>query len=264
MISPGSSCPTGGPTDLIRQGAMPTGPELQIPPTLTLVTATTPSGAPGQGTIGGAVGQGTLSARGATVHHHGRSPSRVGLPTPRTNLQQHSLNMSIQPTGQQHSPNSILTTGVSAPASASSLAVTMAGKVLQETKPSITPMGLTHTFPNLTALANQSAMGPSPKKKVKVEEKAAATPEIANSRKLILDQRYREMVEMKENYIEYLTELFFLQSGCNMMDYLHWKKRPTPQLVHFLKSGNLDSDEEDDHGQERKINNEVSSSGLSE
>ncbi|XP_060081235.1 helicase domino-like isoform X1 [Ylistrum balloti] len=163
--------------------------------------------------------------------------------------------MSIQPTGQQQTPKTIVGAGVTAPTSATNL--TMVGKVLQETKPSITPLGLTHTFPNLTALANQSAMGPSPKKKVKVEEKAPATVEIANNRKLILDQKHREMIEIKENYIEYLTELFFLQNSGNMMDYHTWKKRPTPQLVHFLKSGNLDSDEEDDHGQERKINNEV-------
>ncbi|OWF46679.1 helicase domino-like isoform X2 [Mizuhopecten yessoensis] len=252
VISPGVSRPVTGPfpggatTALIRQaGATPSGPELQVPPTLTLVTATTPSGAPGVG---------TLSASGATVHHHGLSPSRGAPPTPRANLQQPSLNMSIQPTGQQQTPKTIVAAGVAAPTSVTNLVV---GKVLQETKPSITPLGLTHTFPNLTALANQSAMGPSPKKKVKVEEKAPATAEIANNRKLILDQKHREMIEIKENYIEYLTELFFLQNSGNMMDYHTWKKRPTPQLVHFLKSGNLDSDEEDDHGQERKINNEV-------
>ncbi|XP_069134718.1 helicase domino-like isoform X2 [Argopecten irradians] len=241
------SFPGGATTTLIRQtSATPSGPEMQIPPTLTLVTATTPSGAPGVG---------TLSASGATVHHHGLSPSRGTPPTPRANLQQPSLNMSVQPTGQQQTPKTNVGAGATAPASATNLAVV--GKVLQETKPSITPLGLTHTFPNLTALANQSAMGPSPKKKVKVEEKAPATAEIANSRKLILDQKHKEMKEIKENYIEFLTELFFLQNSGNMMDYHTWKKRPTPQLVHFLKSGNLDSDEEDDHGQERKINNEV-------
>uniref|UniRef100_K1QQY7 Helicase domino n=1 Tax=Magallana gigas TaxID=29159 RepID=K1QQY7_MAGGI len=47
------------------------------------------------------------------------------------------------------------------------------------------PTALNLTFPNLTALANQS--GPSPKKKVKLEEMPATTQEIANHRKLILD-----------------------------------------------------------------------------
>ena len=134
-------------------------------------------------------------------------------------------------------------------------AVAAAGRVLLEAKP--TPAsGLHSTFPNLTALANQTS-GPSPKKKVKMEEKPAASNEIAYQRQLVLDLKYKEMLEIKENYIESLTEMFFLQSGFNMMDYHTWKKRPTPQLVHFLKSGNLDSDDEDDPALEKKINNEV-------
>lgn len=64
------------------------------------------------------------------------------------------------------------------------------------------------------------------------------------------------MTEIKENYREHLTELFFLQNGWNIMDYLTWKKRPTVQLLNFLKSGNLDSDDEE-LGQEVKINDEV-------
>lgn len=92
---------------------------------------------------------------------------------------------------------------------------------------------------------------------MKLEEKPPPTSEVANYRKMVLDNKIKEMLEIKENYIENLSELFFLQNGGNMMDYFVWKKRPTPQLVNFLKSSNVDSDEEEDHGLERKINNEV-------
>nr|XP_034338370.1 helicase domino isoform X1 [Crassostrea gigas]XP_034338371.1 helicase domino isoform X1 [Crassostrea gigas]XP_034338372.1 helicase domino isoform X1 [Crassostrea gigas] len=117
------------------------------------------------------------------------------------------------------------------------------------------PTALNLTFPNLTALANQS--GPSPKKKVKLEEMPATTQEIANRRKLILDLKYKSMLDIKEPYIDNLTEMYFLQNGGNLMDFHGWKKRPTPQLVQFLKSGCLDSDDEEESSLERKINNEV-------
>jgi hypothetical protein len=55
------------------------------------------------------------------------------------------------------------------------------------------------------------------------------------------------MLELKENYFDHLTECFFLQNGGGLMDYYSWRKRPTPQLVHFLKSGRLDSDDEDEN-----------------
>ena len=104
--------------------------------------------------------------------------------------------------------------------------------------------------------------GPSPRKKVKLEEKPPANQEIAASRKLILDERFTQMREIKENYIEHLTECFYLQSGQNLMDFHSWKKRPTPQLVQFLKSGRLDSDDDEENPlvylQEKDINKEVS------
>lgn len=103
--------------------------------------------------------------------------------------------------------------------------------------------------------------GPSPRKKVKLEEKPPANQEIGAARKLILDECYIQMKEIKENYMEHLTECFYLQSGQNLMDFHPWKKRPTPQLVQFLKSGRLDSDDEEENPlvylQEKDINKEV-------
>lgn len=174
-----------------------------------------------------------------TIHHTGQS-SPFGEQSSRPNLpQQHIETMS----NQTKNTSSVL--GASGSVSAPS------NRTSGETK----PPALNLTFPNLTALANQS--GPSPKKKVKLEEKPAPTQEIANHRKLILDLKYRSMLDIKEPYIDNLTEMFFLQNGLNLMDFHSWKKRPTPQLVHFLKSGSLDSDDEEESSLERKINNEV-------
>ncbi|XP_062606790.1 helicase domino-like isoform X2 [Saccostrea cucullata] len=175
-----------------------------------------------------------------TIHHIGQSPSSGGQSS-RPNLpQQHIVTMSNQ-----------------TPKSTSSLAGGSSSAAVSSSRASVDskPPALNLTFPNLTALANQS--GPSPKKKIKLEEKPAATHEIANHRKLILDLKYKSMLDIKEPYIDNLTEMFFLQNGGNLMDFLAWKKRPTPQLVHFLKSGSLDSDDEEEGSLERKINNEV-------
>lgn len=188
-----------------------------------------------------------IGPSGGTVHHHGQSPSR-GIATPRPNLQQTFINMNPQPQSVRTSQGG------------NNPAATAATKVLQETKPTITPSGLRSTFPNLTAFASQSGMGPSPQKKVKVEE-IKVEDGVINNKKFVLENKCRDLREIKENYNESLSELFFLQNGGNMMDYFVWKKRPTPQLVSFLKSGKLDSEDEDDllQGQEIQINNEVCS-----
>ncbi|KAK3083777.1 hypothetical protein FSP39_003020, partial [Pinctada imbricata] len=204
-------------------------------PTLTLLASPAPA----------VTTSSNVSITGGTVHHLGQNPSPRKGSNPHPNLQQAIRNMNVH----NQSPKTAVSTASTNPAAIA------AGRVLLEARPN--PSGLHSTFPNLTALANQSSAGPSPKKKVKLEEKPAASKEIDYQRDLVLDLKHKEMRELKENYVECLTEMFYLQSGGNMMDYLPWKKKPTPQLVHFLKSGNLDSDEEDELSQEKKINNEV-------
>ena len=49
------------------------------------------------------------------------------------------------------------------------------------------------------------------------------------------------MAELREQYNEHLSELFFLQHGGNMIDYMSWKRKPPPQLVACLQAGALDS-----------------------
>lgn len=57
----------------------------------------------------------------------------------------------------------------------------------------------------------------------------------------------RRMRSVREKYVENASELFFLHTGGNMMDYYTWRKRsPTPQFVHFLRQHRLDPDDNDE------------------
>ncbi|XP_052801568.1 helicase SRCAP-like isoform X2 [Mya arenaria] len=87
----------------------------------------------------------------------------------------------------------------------------------------------------------------SSRKRIKLEEVPASDDETAIKRKRILSEKLSQLLEVKESYYDNLTECFFLQNGGQMMDYYPWRKKPTPQLVAFLKSGRLDSDDEDDN-----------------
>lgn len=78
---------------------------------------------------------------------------------------------------------------------------------------------------------------------------------------LFQNEKLSQVVELKESYYDHLTECFFLQNGGGLMDYYAWRKRPSPQLVHFLKSGRLDSEDEDENPvvylKEGKVSDEV-------
>ncbi|EDV22089.1 uncharacterized protein TRIADDRAFT_59226 [Trichoplax adhaerens] len=60
-------------------------------------------------------------------------------------------------------------------------------------------------------------------------------------RQLILEFRKSEMEKIKAVFNSRLQELFFLQGGGNMMDYLAWKRRPNEQLAAFLKANEFAS-----------------------
>lgn len=188
----------------------------------------------------------TVSASGGTIHHHGQSPTR-GAPLV-SNLPHNIISMNVNQAAQ------IVQRRSSQGAASSNPGTPVTGRVVLDTR-----QILSHPLSHITSTVTRhvQSTGQPPKKKAKLEERPPATPEIAQQRKMILDAKYKEMMEIKENYVEHLTELFFLQHGRNLMDYLAWKKRPTPQLVAFLKAGALDSDEEEEHLQEKRINDEV-------
>ncbi|XP_013379688.1 helicase SRCAP [Lingula anatina] len=99
---------------------------------------------------------------------------------------------------------------------------------------------------NLTVAEQRSSMdSPVPRKKIKLEEQPPATEEIGLLRKQICDTMLTDMKKIKDIYTENLTELFFLQSGGNYVDFHAWLKKPSPQLTYFLNSDKLDSDDEE-------------------
>ena len=201
-------------------------------------------------------GSSSVSASGGTIHHHGHSPSRGALP-PLANPQQ-LLAMNINISSNQ--------SGFSSPQQQAQvqqrrLSGSGGGGIQNRTSPVAAVLGGSSSSSGggtTFILQSPQASPDRPRKRIKLEEMPPASTQAANYRKLILDHKHREMLEIKETYHEHLTELFFLQNGGNIMDYFQWKKRPTVQLVQFLKSGNLDSDDEDEvHGHEKRINDEV-------
>lgn len=198
------------------------------------------------------------SLSGSTIHHHGQqlqiSATSAGIPplsvcvTNHHHLQaQPQLGFSMNlPTSQrvaQRHPSGP-PQGISVPITTSDASGASSGTC---SSLDITPiLTSTSSFP-LTVSSNTvlSTSVPPPRKRIKLEEKPPRTPEIAAYRKKILDHKRKEMSEIKENHKEHWTEHYFLKNSGNIMDFFHWKKRLTPQLVQFLKDKNLDSDDDD-------------------
>ncbi len=222
------------------------------------------------------------SASGRTIHHHGQSPTKGEIPplavNPVQSPQLPSMNVSspfkhlaalqqaqtVTPHAEQQDTSGP-SLQVQVPAQQT---VRRASGGLSPASASSTPRQFERTSPILSQFSallpqklspKQQSPDRPPRKKIKLEEKAPPNEETANFRQLICDFRKKELASIKANYLEHLTELYFLQSGSNLMDYHSWKKKPPPGLVQVYKSGQLDSDDED-LGQEMKINDEVSGS----
>ncbi|XP_054090786.1 helicase domino isoform X1 [Zeugodacus cucurbitae] len=71
---------------------------------------------------------------------------------------------------------------------------------------------------------------------------AVSAPEDINAlKKRILEQKYLRLRSLRERHTENVAELFYLQSGGNMMDYPTWRKKPpTPQFATFSNAYRLD------------------------
>ncbi|KAG8455975.1 hypothetical protein GDO86_001967 [Hymenochirus boettgeri] len=83
----------------------------------------------------------------------------------------------------------------------------------------------------------------------KLEEIPPASPEDALMRKLCLDHYHQQMQILKENFTEYLIELFFLQHvQGNMMDYLLFKKKRNI-YQNFLRQNDLDLEVQEEEGE---------------
>ncbi|RVE42282.1 hypothetical protein evm_013069 [Chilo suppressalis] len=77
-----------------------------------------------------------------------------------------------------------------------------------------------------------------PCKRPKLAVAAAVAADDASAlRRRILEAELSRLRNLREKFTEQLSELYFLQAGGNMMDYVAWRKRPpTAQLVAFLET----------------------------
>ena len=105
----------------------------------------------------------------------------------------------------------------------------------------------TSPLPSSPSLVMRKTMMPQ------TEERPPANAEVAELRQQVLQERLTDIKKLKDNYNNKLTELFFLQNGGNMMDFLAWKKRPNQQLFVYLSNQRMDDEEE------KTINDEVCS-----
>lgn len=111
------------------------------------------------------------------------------------------------------------------------------GPVTSRNQPASSPQGSVN--PNATTNVSRTHGAPS-----RGGDKSAGLSsdfsETAKLRQLVIGYYNGELETLKANFREKLQELYFLQTGGNMMDFLLWKKRPSPQFLAFLNSNRLD------------------------
>ncbi|XP_056389152.1 E1A-binding protein p400-like isoform X2 [Hyla sarda] len=117
--------------------------------------------------------------------------------------------------------------------------------ITQQTPTSPSRTAASQGFSNLPLTPTMSST--VKKQAKKLEEIPPSTAEDARLRKQCLEHHYKAIKMLKENYKDYLTELFFLQH-CqgNMMDFLAFRKKPTLLLHSFLRQSDLDLEVEEE------------------
>lgn len=95
-------------------------------------------------------------------------------------------------------------------------------------------------------------------KRIKLEAPDDDLSSVKFYKKLYIESHERDLAEIQATYQDHMTELFFLENGGNLMDYMIWSKRPNVHLNRLLQAESLDADVECPAGEEEKqINNEV-------
>ena len=72
---------------------------------------------------------------------------------------------------------------------------------------------------------------------------ANAEKEKLELQRLVLEHVLQRMVKVRDDYNVQLQELYFLQTGGNMMDFMAWKQRPNKHLEEFMAQNRLDEDD---------------------
>lgn len=124
---------------------------------------------------------------------------------------------------------------------------------LQTTTPSITTtvatnvsiessgtIGPTTNLSTSTSLITTTTSGGSVTRKRNANSPLDADS-IISFKKRNLSHRLNKLKQIKEKYTEHVAEIYFLQTGGNMMDYTMWRKKTnTPDFLNFLKQYRLD------------------------
>lgn len=121
-------------------------------------------------------------------------------------------------------------------------------KVVLTTSPKLVRTSLSNMFVAPSTQASVQSLPPRKKSRPsETTEKITAVDELIGYRRRIIDHKLKRMRAIREKYAENASELFFLHSGGNMMDYQMWKKRPpAAQYLHFLRQHRLDPDDDDE------------------
>ncbi|XP_035827815.1 helicase domino isoform X2 [Aplysia californica] len=201
------------------------------------------------------------SSSGGTIHHLAQSGSTnpVSNPNQLNSISLIATNMSGTPhntllsAGLKRSLTApaAVSTGTPSSASANVASMSLISKLVPQQNVTVVTAAS-----GVRGAGSSSAGGPSPKK-IKLEEKPAPNKEIENLRKSVISHKRQKMKMVKSRYRGHLTELFYLQGGGNMIEFNTWKKRPSQPLLNFLEGSKLDSDDDDEELQEKRINDEV-------
>ena len=95
---------------------------------------------------------------------------------------------------------------------------------------------------------------PCPPVDIAALEQQARNMGVSELRKELVEDKVSHLTGIKTQYEGQLYELFFLQSGGNMMDFLAWKKKPNKARDEFMATNRLD---EDDYGQGTPVTADV-------
>lgn len=114
-------------------------------------------------------------------------------------------------------------------------------------------------FESSSSLLDEVSGELPPAKKIKLEAELSNDSEVSTYRSLYSEDREKELEKKSQTYQALVMELFFLENGGHMMDYLGWQKRSASngQLMRYLRSRKAE-DLGEYSGQEKSINNEVS------
>lgn len=94
----------------------------------------------------------------------------------------------------------------------------------------------------ITVLGQHESSDQSSQHIVKTQCPRPTVDSLVPLKKRILEHKKLRLAKLKENHLELVSELYFLENGWNMMDYPSWRKKQiTPQFNSYPQSYRLDA-----------------------